>query len=665
MATLYVLSATGSDLAGTSGGAEAFAQDLPVSGATVGSVTSGALGAAATSDGYAWTPAGDPGASGTSTGSFTAKANITTGASDMTIAAFLAHVDSAGTVQGSEAQASQGAVTATAGIKSFTWASPALGTWAAGDRLRVRFRFTRNAGVHGTATVTLDTGDGANDTVAAPWTIVNVLDAGTASIANTSSVTGDATTFAVLTADATVSQSSTITAAATVIAGGGGGITGGYVTGTDYTLNEAASVTSLACTLPTAMATGKILLADVTTDGSTPTLPGTGGWQWHAGPFQDGASVVQKGLAWTTDPAAGLTFGKGGAAGRFTVILWVRGGVNTTPFDVTAVTATAAATPLTIPQITTVTDGAQLVSAAGANSATSALTAPASMTQIAQSTNSVGKRGAAADEAQTTQGATGTRTWTLAAGALRMAGYLTALRPAAGGPNVLDAGTATISNTSAVTAAGLVVTTATATITQTSTVTADATVIRQATAAIGQASTVAGIATIVGAVDAGTVTISQTSTITATGLRIAIATATISQTSTIVAAGQIAGSVDAGPATISQTSSITAGATVIRQATAQIAQASQVQAVVIQLHTAAAQLAQTSSITASAIIIHLATATISQASTVGAAATVVGPLPAVGAWDVDGHTTDTHEAGGAAHALHEAAGTLVGSHEGA
>jgi hypothetical protein len=98
------------------------------------------------------------------------------------------------------------------------------------------------------------------------------------------------------------------------------------------------------------------------------------------------------------------------------------------PWDVNAASFTASATPLAITAITTVTPGALLVSGAAVDADTAAtLTAPGSMTQEYQT---AGKRTAQADEAFPTPGTTGTRTWTASVGALTMAGWLGALRPA-------------------------------------------------------------------------------------------------------------------------------------------------------------------------------------------------------------------------------------------
>ena len=200
----------------------------------------------------------------------------------------------------------------------------------------------------------------------------------------------------------------------------------------DFTVNEGASVTSLPCVLPATMRTGKVLLADVTTAGSVPSLPTTGGWQWHVAPFGDAIPKVQKALGWTVDPNAGLTFTQL-AAGRMTVILVVLDFVDTVnPFDVLPQTATAAGAPLTIPQITTGNDGCLLLSGAGVDSASvAALAGP--FAEIGQATGT-GKRGAVGKQRQATRGPTGSQVWTSpGSSGLTMSGYLTALKPAGSG----------------------------------------------------------------------------------------------------------------------------------------------------------------------------------------------------------------------------------------
>jgi hypothetical protein len=215
---------------------------------------------------------------------------------------------------------------------------------------------------------------------------------------------------------------------------GGGQVTRGNTQGTDWTLNESASTTSLTCTLPTAMATGKLLVAHVIGVVSTLGLPGTGGWQWATGtPFGTSTNVLI-GLAWTTDPAAGLAFTQG-SADRMTVILTVYSGADlVTVLDtITSTATTSTGNTLTITGITTVTDGDMLVSGDGVNASTiTTLTQPAGWTLVARNTSGTGKGGGYADLSQATHGATGNQDWTHnAAAGLLHGGYIAAVKAGA------------------------------------------------------------------------------------------------------------------------------------------------------------------------------------------------------------------------------------------
>lgn len=112
---------------------------------------------------------------------------------------------------------------------------------------------------------------------------------------------------------------------------------------------------------------------------------------------------------------------------------------NTTPIDVAAssLSNAAGATTLVLPSITTVTDGAMLVSCGGQDSATGTDTIPGTMSRVSDSTGT-GKRFGSADETFATHGATGTRTWTFNSSTLAHSGVLGALRPAAAAGPVLS-----------------------------------------------------------------------------------------------------------------------------------------------------------------------------------------------------------------------------------
>jgi hypothetical protein len=211
-----------------------------------------------------------------------------------------------------------------------------------------------------------------------------------------------------------------------------GKIVRGQDQGFDWTVNEAAASTTVTATMPSAMATGKLALAHVCSGvAANPTLPT--GWAWLVGPFT--ATNLGTGLAYATDPAAGLVFTQGSAV-RFTVILVVYAGVDlssppTSLLDATATSASNTNHVLTVAGQTTVTDGDMLVSGE-ANDASSDLIyqPPGGWVLTAQNNHApVGKGAALADLPQPVQGTTGSVTWTIIRDALSHVGYLVALKP--------------------------------------------------------------------------------------------------------------------------------------------------------------------------------------------------------------------------------------------
>lgn len=133
------------------------------------------------------------------------------------------------------------------------------------------------------------------------------------------------------------------------------------------------------------------------------------------------------------DPASGPVGTSAAAASRQTCLMQAWGGVDTTtPVDVAALVTAGTAQTLALTGITTLTDGARLVSGVGGDFSTSGVwTKPAEMTLDATHTATGGRGAGLAEESRATQGATGTRTWTSTATAgLVEVGYLLALRPA-------------------------------------------------------------------------------------------------------------------------------------------------------------------------------------------------------------------------------------------
>lgn len=88
-----------------------------------------------------FTEAGDPSDQGDATGSWSFELNIVTGTVDAEANVYLYRVNSGGTVQAGPiecAETDANNYLMTAAVHTFTWSSPALGTFATGDRVRVR-----------------------------------------------------------------------------------------------------------------------------------------------------------------------------------------------------------------------------------------------------------------------------------------------------------------------------------------------------------------------------------------------------------------------------------------------------------------------------------------------------------------------------------------------
>lgn len=115
---------------------------------------------------YAYTPAADPGAAGV-TGTYTVEVVVNTTDADSDLAVQLHRINSSGTVQNSSSLSAKQTLTAD---RTFTFASLNLGTWAAGDRLRVDFS-QEGTGAHGNATFDYAIGS-AGTRIVCPWTLV-------------------------------------------------------------------------------------------------------------------------------------------------------------------------------------------------------------------------------------------------------------------------------------------------------------------------------------------------------------------------------------------------------------------------------------------------------------------------------------------------------------
>lgn len=203
------------------------------------------------------------------------------------------------------------------------------------------------------------------------------------------------------------------------------------IVGRTPTLVENATVTTLTGTLPTDIAAGDWVLTVVAFSDTNANFTPPAGWTQYVAPIQTPGAPRGIAAYLKRDPVSGPQASQV-TSGRMTIICQAYGGVDpTTPGDVTAQSLTSTATPLAITGVTTVNNGARLVTGAAVDASSAALTEPTETTLVKKTLGASGGRaGGLADEVRSTAGATGTRTWTYPTGALGMAGFVGALRPA-------------------------------------------------------------------------------------------------------------------------------------------------------------------------------------------------------------------------------------------
>jgi hypothetical protein len=160
MSTEYFMTGDDSDLSGGSNFSKALDTTAPGDSTQGISVTTNT-----TETDFLFTPGGDPGASGI-TGDYTVIVDITSGNADLQVDVAIHRVNSAGTSQASAAS-DGGEQTNAVGELTFTFTSADLGTWAAGDRLRVNL-VQRDTSLHGDENTTYGIGS-SGVRVTAPW----------------------------------------------------------------------------------------------------------------------------------------------------------------------------------------------------------------------------------------------------------------------------------------------------------------------------------------------------------------------------------------------------------------------------------------------------------------------------------------------------------------
>lgn len=180
MPSTFQLRAAASDLAG---GAD-FTRRLEVGDEADGSITF-SVANATTEDSLGVTIAGEPGVRGTSIGAFAVEVDVQTGTASIMGSVALRRVNAAGVTQVTGAFTLEQAMTA--GTKTFAPVGTTLGTWAAGDRLVVIYRFRSTATMGSALSLTIRTGT-ANAEVTVPWN-QPIVKTGTATVAGGGAVT--------------------------------------------------------------------------------------------------------------------------------------------------------------------------------------------------------------------------------------------------------------------------------------------------------------------------------------------------------------------------------------------------------------------------------------------------------------------------------------------
>ena len=199
---------------------------------------------------------------------------------------------------------------------------------------------------------------------------------------------------------------------------------------------SATAVNSLALAKPAGTAAGDVLIASITADLSPSMSSLPAGWTAMVNGLginsssSSGARVfAYYHVVGSSDPAS-YTWTLSTAVKWGAGITAYRGVNQTTPLDSTVVTATDAtytATSITLPGITTATNGAMLIGGVGFDAGTPGASPPSGWTERLEAAG--GQITEQADKPQTTAGASGTATWTFAT-AKAAAAWRTALKPA-------------------------------------------------------------------------------------------------------------------------------------------------------------------------------------------------------------------------------------------
>ena len=222
---------------------------------------------------------------------------------------------------------------------------------------------------------------------------------------------------------------------------------------------ETASGTTAVIPYPAGVVAGELLIAHVMNSTNVLQTTPPSGWTYLTGQVGGSSTSGPSGTIYYKWAAGGetgtVTFPGQAAAGRITGYMVRWSGVDaTTPFDVSAVSNGAFVDPFVMPSITTITPGAMLVHMMGISSTTSFdIGTLAGTTKIAGSTGT-GRRHSIFYELRAAAGATGSRTWTLDAGAASVqnwSGITIAMRPTTSAPTAFHKGTGSVAESASAT----------------------------------------------------------------------------------------------------------------------------------------------------------------------------------------------------------------------
>jgi PKD repeat protein len=209
---------------------------------------------------------------------------------------------------------------------------------------------------------------------------------------------------------------------------------GSVTAGPSVTAVNINQVTDVVVPVPAGVATGDLLVVQVTADNNPNVSTAPAGWTMVVAPISvtTGARVFVYSHVVTDAAAEPATYTWTlSTAQRWGAVMGSFRGVDTTnPFDTAATTkkdTTYTSAQLIVPGVTTVTDGAMLVGGVGLDNRTVSINPPTGWTESGES--STGQMAELAYQARPTAGPTGNATWTLTAAAAS-GGWLRALRPA-------------------------------------------------------------------------------------------------------------------------------------------------------------------------------------------------------------------------------------------